>query len=112
MLENLKQSTLAATTTLLRDKGFKSDFEVDKEGLYIMGHKEEKHYSPDETHIRSVIRFEGASDPSDMAALYIIELIDGTKGQLVDAFGVYADKRVGEFLKQCKFDYDATPHEG
>lgn len=110
MYEHLKQSTLAATTTLLRDKGFKHDVEVDKDGLYIMGQKE-KHYKPSEVHIVSVIRFEGASDPGDMAALYLVELADGNKGQLVDAYGLYANKRVGEFLKQCEFDYNASTRE-
>ncbi len=107
MYEHLKQSTLAATTALLREKGFKEDLEVDENGLYVMGHKE-KYYKPAEVHIVSVIRFEGASDPGDMAALYLAELADGTKGQLVDAYGVYANKQVGEFLKKCEFDYDAS----
>lgn len=110
MFENLKQSTLSATMTLLRSKGFKDDLEVDSHGLYLMGHKE-KYYRPQQAHIISIIRFEGASDPSDMAALYLIELEDGTKGQLVDAFGVYANKQVGDFIKQCKFDYDASTEE-
>lgn len=110
MYEHLKQSTLAATTTLLREKGFKHDVEVDGDGLYIMGHKE-RYYKPDEVHIISVIRFEGASDPGDMAALYLVELTDGNKGQLVDAYGLYANKHVGEFLKRCEFHYDASTHE-
>lgn len=110
MYEHLKQSTLAATTTLLRDKGFKHDVEIDENGLYIMGQKE-RCYKPEEVHIVSVIRFEGVSDPGDMAALYLVELNDGNKGQLVDAYGLYANKYVGEFLKQCVFDYDASTHE-
>lgn len=108
MLENLKQSTLAATTTVLRGKGYTHDFEIDKDGLYIMGEKDKRHYHPDEVSIISVIRFEGASDPGDMAALYVIELPDGIKGQLVDAYGIYADAKTGEFLKQCKFDFDSS----
>lgn len=110
MLENLKQSTLAATTTLLRSKGYKKDLEIDKAGMYIMGEKN-KYYKPEEVHIISVIRFEGASDPGDMAAIYVIELEDGTKGQLVDAYGIYADQKTGEFLKKCKFDFDASTEE-
>lgn len=111
MLENLKQSTLAATTTLLRSKGYDNDLEIDGEGLYVMGQKEGKHYQPNEVRIISVIRFEGASDPGDMAALYVIELADGTKGQLVDAYGIYADRKTGEFLKQCEFDFDSSTEE-
>ena len=44
-------------------------------------------------------RFEGESDPDDNAILYIIETNDGTKGTLVDAYGVYNDSRVSQFMK-------------
>ncbi|CAN5190041.1 hypothetical protein BH09BAC1_BH09BAC1_24130 [soil metagenome] len=107
MLENLKQSTLAATSTLLHGKGYTQDLQIDADGLYSMEDKT-KHYSPAEVRIRSVIRFEGASDPGDNAAIYVIELVDGVKGQLIDAYGIYSDRKTGEFLKQCNFDYDAS----
>ncbi len=110
MLENLKQSTLAATTNLLQAKGYKHDLQIDEQGLYVMEDRE-THYQPDEVHIISVIRFEGTSNPDDMAAIYVIELGDGKKGQLIDAYGVYADAKTGEFLKQCKFDYSASTEE-
>ena len=41
--------------------------------------------------IRDVYRFEGVSDPDDMAVVYAIESATGVRGTLVDAFGVYAD---------------------
>jgi hypothetical protein len=44
-------------------------------------------------------RFEGASDPEDMAVVYAIESRDGVRGVVVDAFGVYADPELGEFLR-------------
>jgi hypothetical protein len=47
-------------------------------------------------------RFEGASDPDDMAIVYGIESNSGIRGVLVDAYGVYADPRVSEFLKTVK----------
>jgi len=47
-------------------------------------------------------RFEGASDPDDMAVVYAIESRDGVRGVLVDAFGVYANPRLGEFLRKVK----------
>jgi len=45
-------------------------------------------------------RFEGVSDPGDMSIVYAIETRSGIRGTLVDAFGVYADPRVGAFVKE------------
>lgn len=47
-------------------------------------------------------RFEGETDPSDMAVVYAIESRDGTRGVVVDAFGVYANPRLGEFLHRVR----------
>jgi hypothetical protein len=47
-------------------------------------------------------RFEGASDPDDMSVVYAIEAADGTRGILVDAFGVYATPDLGAFLKDVR----------
>ena len=47
-------------------------------------------------------RFEGASDPDDMSVVYAIEAADGTRGILVDAFGVYANPDLGAFLKNMR----------
>ncbi len=44
-------------------------------------------------------RFEGISDPDDMAIIYGIETGTGLRGTLTDAFGFYADPRVGDFMK-------------
>ena len=45
-------------------------------------------------------RFEGVSDPDDMAILYGIETRSGVRGTLTDAFGFYADPLVGDFMKE------------
>ena len=47
-------------------------------------------------------RFEGVSDPDDMSVVYAIETADGTRGILVDAFGVYANPDLGAFLKNVR----------
>ena len=47
----------------------------------------------------SFFRFEGESDPDDNAILYVIETTDGLKGTLIDAYGVYNDQRVTQFMK-------------
>ncbi len=48
--------------------------------------------------IREYHRFEGVSDPDDMAVVYAIEGEGGARGTLVDAFGTYSDPMVTTFL--------------
>jgi hypothetical protein len=47
-------------------------------------------------------RFEGASDPEELAVVYAIEAHDGTSGVLVDAYGVYANPEISAFLKNVR----------
>jgi len=49
--------------------------------------------------IRGYYRFEGVSDPDDMAIVYAIETRSGVRGILVDAFGVYSDPTIGAALQ-------------
>jgi hypothetical protein len=58
-----------------------------------------KTFRADEVAIRGYRRFEGASDPGDMSIVYAIESPDGTRGSLVDAFGVYSNPAVSAFLQ-------------
>jgi len=47
-------------------------------------------------------RFEGASDLEDMAVVYAVVSRDGVRGVVVDAFGVYATPKLGEFLGKVR----------
>jgi len=58
----------------------------------------QKIFRPDEVVIREYRRFEGVSDPDDMSIVYAIETEGGTRGTLVDAYGVYSDPAVSTFL--------------
>ncbi|MBI3107749.1 MAG: phosphoribosylpyrophosphate synthetase [Candidatus Rokubacteria bacterium] len=49
--------------------------------------------------IREYHRFEGVSDPDDMAIVYAIEGPGGIRGTLTDAFGVYSDPAMSAFLE-------------
>jgi hypothetical protein len=55
-------------------------------------------FRADQVVIREYHRFEGVSDPDDMSIVYALEGRDGTRGTLVDAFGVYANPAVSAFL--------------
>ena len=54
-----------------------------------------------EARISEYHRFEGVSDPDDMAIVYAIEAPGGVRGTLTDAFGVYADPRVAAFVAEA-----------
>lgn len=63
---------------------------------------------PEDVRISNFYRFEGASNPDDMAILYLIETHDGIKGVLVDAYGTYSDENISEFVKAVD-DIHKTP---
>ena len=47
-------------------------------------------------------RFEGASDPDDESIVYAIETIDGIRGTIADAYGVYSDPELEAFVEKVK----------
>lgn len=89
-------ATLADALDDLKRRGFSENFRVVGMGLRAVGSG--KAFRAKELVIREYYRFEGISDPDDMAIVYAIESHDGTRGTLVDAFGVYASPVVSAFL--------------
>jgi hypothetical protein len=92
--------SLSTCVNQMKGDGFKEDFQVTKEGL--TNYNEDKHYNPEQVKIVNFYRFEGSSDPGDNSILYVIETDDGTKGTLVDAYGVYSDSDVSKFIVQVE----------
>ena len=90
--------SLSSAINALTLKGFTHSFEV------VEGGKEcvslQKHYKPEDLHIVAKHRFEGPSATDDNSVVYAIEAKDGTKGLLVDAYGVYADPDKAKFLSR------------
>jgi hypothetical protein len=89
--------TLTATLEDLRRRGFRQSFEPTGRGLRLPDGG--RIYGAHELTIVEHHRFEGASDPGDMAVAYAIEAADGSRGVLVDAYGTYADPAIGEALR-------------
>src|SRR5213593_1700193 len=78
---------LTALDDLAR-RGFSDGFRVVDGNLRVL--TTGKLLRPEDLVIREVYRFEGISDPDDMAIVYAIESTAGIRGTLIDAFGVYA----------------------
>ncbi|HEX7844782.1 MAG TPA: hypothetical protein VF476_03215, partial [Chitinophagaceae bacterium] len=93
-------STMVSCLRKARKDGFTVDFLVDQNAIKAPDAR--KMYRPEEVKVASFYRFEGASDPSDNAILYLLETRDGKRGTLVDAYGVYADPQVSSFIDKIK----------
>ncbi len=90
--------TLAGVIDDLARRGYGEQFYV--AGGRLRGLRAGQTFSPESVVIREHHRFEGVSDPDDMAIVYAIECADGVRGTLADAFGVYADPAVGAVLER------------
>jgi len=90
--------TLAGTMDELARRGYTEHFILVNGKLRAADSG--KVFPADEVMISEYHRFEGVSDPDDMAILYALETRSGLRGTLADAFGVYADPMVGAFMKE------------
>jgi hypothetical protein len=93
----MEKQTLAGVMKELAGRGFTEQFKPVAEGLLAV--RSGQTFTPGEVMIREDCRFEGESDPDDMCIVYAIETRSGVRGTLADAFGVYADPRVGAFIR-------------
>jgi hypothetical protein len=88
--------TVAEAVRELELRGFTANFELI--GKTFRAVESGKTFNPDDLTIVEHHRFEGASDPEEMAVVYAIQARNGTRGILVDAYGVYANSDLSTFL--------------
>lgn len=96
--------TLAEAVEDLNQRGFAANFELLNKMFRAVNSGQT--FTADQLTIVEHHRFEGISDPDDMAVLYVIEAQDGTRGTIADAFGPQADPDLGAFLKNVKMHED------
>jgi hypothetical protein len=99
--------TLSNALERLVDQGFTAHFGV--VGDRLRAFASEKTFRAHELIIREFQRFEGVSDPDDMAIVYAVETTDGTRGSLVDAFGAYSSPAVSAFLHDVPMGRASAP---
>ena len=85
----------------LASRGFTASLLVAGQRLRIEGRLETMR--PEDVVVREYHRFEGISDPDDMAIVYAIESKSGIRGTLTDAYGVYSDPALSAFLESVPF---------
>ncbi len=95
--------TLSEALEHLRQEGYTRDFNLREEVIECSSTKDK--FQPAEFTIVKALRFEGYTNPDDNSVLYAIEAADGSKGTLVDAYGVYAQAVTPEMAKKLQVNY-------
>lgn len=99
-----EQNTIAHAPTIASslqdaiDKGFTANYKVISQGLCL--EDEQIIYTPSDVKIANFYIFDSYIDPDDSSILYLVETIDGNKGTLLDAYGLYANPVILDFIKQ------------
>ena len=104
MEDKIEMTTLTSVLEKLRIKKMDNEFKMAPEGFSIGNNK---YYQPEDLKIIRNYRFEGDSDPSDNAVLYLIEANDGLIGYSLDAYGAYSDHEgegYDDFIRKVKVD--------
>ncbi|HEX5168929.1 MAG TPA: phosphoribosylpyrophosphate synthetase [Cyclobacteriaceae bacterium] len=96
--------TLSEAIRDLRKRGFTEDFNLRPHCLQCTSR--DLHVHPEDFTVEEFYRFEGMSDPDDNSVLFAISSIEGFKGTLVDAYGVYADNLTPEMTVRLKLRHD------
>ncbi len=102
MQDKEEERTLVSVENRLTKEGFAHDFKITNGRLHTLDPSLGKSFAPDEVTIVDFYRFEGESNPDDMAILYAIEAHDGTKGTIAASYGTYADTDTDDFLKKVE----------
>ncbi|MCJ8164241.1 hypothetical protein MKJ04_05255 [Pontibacter sp. E15-1] len=85
----------------VRERGYVQDFRVTENGRLSTTDGTQE-FEPGQVQIVNFYRFEGESNPDDMAILYVLETATGAKGTLSDAYGTYADDKIETFMSQVR----------
>lgn len=93
-------ATLSEAMNALKEQGYSRDFNLlfDK----IECSETKNTYDAMTFKVDRFFRFEGMNDPDDSAILFAISASDGSKGVLVDAYGVYAANVSPEMMDRLK----------
>jgi len=91
--------TLSEAVERLTAAGYKDDFRAEHAGLRAV--KAGCMHEPESLVIDEILRFEGASDPQDEAALFALRCeTHGTRGTYVVAYGPSMDSLDAEMVRR------------
>lgn len=89
-------SDMSSCLEQVQEKGFTDQYQARGGYLYCLNNN--RIYYPEDITVENFYRFEGPSDPDEMAILYAIETSDGRRGTLIDAYGYYSCDEISTFM--------------
>ncbi|SFT95266.1 hypothetical protein SAMN04489724_2926 [Algoriphagus locisalis] len=105
MSTSKSMTTYSQVLNMLPSRGYGSELHILRAGARF--DNSETLYQPDHLKIVKTYRFEGESDPSDMAVIYLLHGLNDDKGFLLNAYGTYSDEDnqfYDEFIKRVAVD--------
>jgi len=111
MNEQTPMTTMIEILELLRHRGINNEIRMDEKKNIILQNTTKIYKTPSELKIIKTYRFEGDSNPSDSAALYIIKDTDNITSFLIDSYGAesnYEGSEFDDFLKAIPIDEDQS----
>lgn len=98
--DKVHMKSLSECINSLMKVGFSTQFQVNENGLESL--QTHEIFTPSDVRVTNFYRFEGESNPSDNEILYTIKTNTGERGILTDAYGMYADSKVNEFILEVE----------
>lgn len=101
MSTSKSMTTYSQVLNILPERGYGKELNIMRAGASF--DDSEIIYQPEQLKIVKVYRFEGESDPSDMAVVYLIHSDSDEKGFLLNAYGTYSgedNQYYDEFIKR------------
>jgi hypothetical protein len=80
--------TLIEVLSHLKDLGWDNEFKVNEKNRVELN---KLTYDPDDIELIQTYRFEGETDPSEQAIVYVIKTSDGMIGYSIDSYGIYSN---------------------
>jgi nucleotide-binding universal stress UspA family protein len=98
--------SLMDALTDLKSRGYSFDFKKEFSSLYCQ--ELNLWIEPEKFNVDEYYRFEEDSDPDENSIVYAISSIDGVRGVLVDAYGVYAESVSFDMARSLTFKPNHT----
>lgn len=99
-------TTVSQVLNELKRQGINDEFTINNLGDVCIG---EKTYEPTSVLLERTFRFEGQTDPSDEAIIYVIKTNDGKEAYSIDGYGIYTDnqndKSFVNFMRHLRYNY-------
>lgn len=83
-------TTLTGVLEVLKERGYDQEFRLKPDGK-LQSLTTEENFAAEDFRIIRTYRFEGDSNPSDAAVLYLLENSQGVIGFIINAYGAYDD---------------------